>query len=421
MGNPNMGGTPTGTSTNRRRLLQTIGTGAALGLTGCLSNGSGGNGSETMTIALMFPQSGAYAVYGEDGRKAVELAKQQLNDAGKGPTIETVTKDTELSPETAVQRAREAVQEDDADVLLGFSSSSVALAVSEFGSGQDVITVATVAQTPQLTGGKCRRKTFRTAGDLVQNNRGCARSVQELTDISSDWTLSSIYPNYVFGTETWKTFRDTIQGDVSGLEVGTAQAPAFGKGEYQNEIQAVLDSNPDIVYSSLSGSDMIAFVRQASQVCFFEEIEEFVHASGAITDTSRALGADMAEMIAVDRYFYRFPDSQRNNDFVKAYQEMHNEIPVNTAQETYAGVYGVHSASMKGGGTDVDSLVNGMEGLEIDAPEGTKRIRPEDHQSVEPNIWCGRIGPVDYAEFYGFTEMNPIPGSEVIPEPNCSM
>jgi branched-chain amino acid transport system substrate-binding protein len=392
-------------------------------LSGCISSitGGGGGGSETLTVALMFPQSGSYAVYGEDGRKAVRLAREQLNEAGDGPEIETVTKDTELSPEAAVQRAREAVQSDNADVLLGFTSSSVALAVSEFGSGQDVVTVATVAQTPQLTGEQCRRKTFRTAGDLVQNNRGAALSVQELTDVSSDWTMSSIYPDYVFGQETWRTFRDTMQNSVGGMEVGTAEAPAFGKGEYQNEIQALLDSDPDIVYSSLSGSDLIAFIRQGQQVGFFEEIEEFVHASGAITDTSRALGDDMVEMIAVDRYFYRFPDTQRNNDFVEAYRDMHGEIPVNTAQETYAGMYGVHQAATEEGGTDVDSLVNGLEGLEIDAPEGTKTIRAEDHQSIEENIWCGRIGPVDYADFYGFTEMNETPGSEVIPEPDCDM
>lgn len=404
---------------NRRNFLKTVGAGSSLALAGCLSSVTGG--SETLKLALMFPQSGAYAVYGEDGRKAVELAKQQLNEAGEGPEIETVTKDTELSPETAVQRAREAVQEDNVDALLGFTSSSVALAVSEFGANQDVITVATVAQTPQLTGSKCKRKTFRTAGDLVQINRGCAKTVESITDISSDWNMASIYPDYVFGQETWKTFRETIQGSVGGLEVVSEQAPSFGKGEYQNEIQSMLNANPDVVYSSLSGSDLIAFVRQASQVGFFDEIEEFVHCSGAITDTSRALGSDMVEMIAADRYFYKFPDTQRNKDFVDAYREMHGEIPVNTGEETYSGVLGVHKAAMEGGGTDVDSLVDGMEGLDIDAPEGTKHIRAEDHQSVEPNIWVGRIGPVDYADFYGFTEMNPTPGSEVIPEPNCNM
>jgi branched-chain amino acid transport system substrate-binding protein len=412
-----------GSSINRRNLLKGVGAGSTLALAGCVSSFTGGDGgdSDTLSIALMFPQSGAYAVYGEDGNAAADLAEQQLNEAGDGPEVEITSYNTEISPEAGVQRAREAVLENDEDALVGYASSSVALATAEFVANQDAINVSTVAQTPQLNTSACNRKSFRTAGDLVQINRAAAQTVNSITDISPDWDMATIYPDYVFGQETWGTFKESIRNEVGDISVVSEQAPAFGAGEFQNEIQAMLNADPDIVYTSLSGSDMIAFVRQASEIGFFEEIEEFVHVSGAITDTSRALGDDMVEMIAADRYFYQYPDTERNRNFVQAYQDMHGEIPVNTAQETYAGILGIHKAAMEGGGTDVDSLVDGMEGLTIEAPEGDKYIRPEDHQSVEPNLWIGRIGPVDYADFYGFTEMNPVPGSEVIPEPNCDM
>lgn len=412
-----------GSSIDRRSLLKGVGAGSTLALAGCVSSFTGGGegDSDTLTIALMFPQSGAYAVYGEDGNAAADLAEQQLNEAGDGPEVDIISKDTEGSPEAGVARAREAVLEDNADVLLGYASSSVALGVAEFVANQDAINVATVAQTPQLNTNACGRKSFRTAGDLVQINRAAARVTADITDISPDWNLASIYPDYVFGQETWATYEENITNEVGDVNVVSEQAPAFGSGEFQNEIQAMLSEDPDIVYTSLSGSDMIAFIQQASEVGFFDEIEEFVHVSGAITDTSRALGDDMVEMIAADRYFYTYPDTERNQNFVDAFQEMHGEIPVNTAQETYAGIIGTHKAAMEGGGTDVDSMVDGMEGLTIEAPEGDKYIRPEDHQSVEPNIWIGRVGEVDYADFYGFTEMHPTPGSEVIPEPNCDM
>jgi len=410
------------TTTSRRAVLKASGASAlTVGLAGCLEgiSGDGSGDVGAVRIGLLFPQSGAYAVYGEDGGKAADLASEELNE-GDGPGVEIIKKDTEISPETGVTRAREAVEEDDVDVLMGFASSSVALAVSEFGAGNDVVTISTVAQTPQLTSAECRRKTFRTAGDLVQINTGAAEATTQLTDISSDWDLASIYPDYVFGQETWNTYRDAIQDRVSGIGVVSEQAPAFGKGEYQNEIQSILDDEPDIVYSSLSGSDLVSFIRQAQQVDFFQQIEEFIHVSGAITDTSRALGDDMVEMIAADRYFYKFPDSERNNEFVSAFQDMHDEIPVNTGQETYAGIYAAHGAAAEGGGTDADTLVDTLEGFEWEAPEGQKRIRAEDHQSVEPNIWVGRVGEVDYADFYGFTEMNEVPGGDVIPESDCS-
>lgn len=392
--------------------------GGMAGLAGCSDqgngNGGGGDGGGTITIGHLVPLSGPFATIGEPSRSGADLAAEQINNADGDFQVDVKHADTESSPETGVNRAREMVQQEDADVLLGFGSSSVAKAVSEFANTQDTLAVATIAQTPDITTGDCNRVTFRTASNLDQLTTALGQTTAELTDGT---TVAGILPDYTFGQQTWEVYQRVME--ENGAEIVNETFPAFGKGDYQNEIQETINAEPDIVYTSMWAGDLITFIRQATGFNFFEEIPEFVAGSGAITDVSMSLGSDMQEMIAVDRYFFQYPDTENNKQFVDDWQSAYDEIPVNVGQETYAGVYGVVEAAAAGGGTGTDAMVDGFEGLEWQAPEGVKKMRAEDHQVIDENIWTGRVGPVDDLDFYGFTEMRPVDGASVTPEPNC--
>jgi branched-chain amino acid transport system substrate-binding protein len=377
-------------------------------------NGSGDGGGGTITIGHLVPLSGPFATIGEPSRDGADLAAQQINDSDAEFEVEVKHADTESSPETGVNRAREMVQQEDADVLLGFASSSVAKAVSEFANTQDTLCVATIAQTPDITKGDCNTVTFRTASNLNQLTTALGQTTAELTDGTR---VAGILPDYTFGQQTWDVYQTVMQ--ENGAEIVNETFPAFGKGDYQNEIQETINADPDIVYTSMWAGDLITFIRQATGFNFFEEIPEFVAGSGAITDVSRSLGSDMQEMIAVGRYFFRYPDTENNQQFVDAWRSEYDDIPLNVGQETYAGIYGVVEAATAGGGSGTDEMIDGFEGLEWQAPEGTKKMRAEDHQVIDENIWTGRVGPVDDLDFYGFTEMRPVGGASVTPEPEC--
>lgn len=390
------------------------------GLAGCSNqqgNGGGGGGDQTIRIAHMAALSGPFATIGKPSRDGADLAVKQINEADNDVQMEVVHKDTESSADTGVDRAREAIQQDDVDVLLGFGSSSVAQAVSEFANQQNRLAVATIAQTPTITGEACNEMTFRTASNLDQLTTALAITTNEMTDGTR---VAGILPDYTFGRETWNVYKREMQNRANA-EIVNETFPSFGKGDYQNEIQETLNADPDIVYTSMWAGDLITFVQQANSYDFFDQVPEFVAGSGAITDVSRSLGSSMQEMIAVDRYFFQYPDTENNQQFVDAWRSEYDEIPVNVGQETYAGVYGLLEASKAAGGSSVDDLASGLEGLEWQAPEGTKKMRAADHQVIDDSIWTGRVGPVDDLDFYGFTNMSPVPGAEVTPEPTCQL
>lgn len=383
-------------------------------LAGCSDQGGSGSGSETIKFGHLAALSGPFATIGKPSKKGADLAKKQINAADGDFSVEVSHADTQSSPETGVTKARELVQQEDVDVLIGFGSSSVAKAVSEFANTQDRLCVATIAQTPDITTKNCNKVTFRTASNLDQLTAALAKTTNEVSDGT---TVAGILPDYTFGKQTWEVYKSAMRDN--GAEIVNETFPAFGQGDYQNEIQETLNANPDIVYTSMWAGDLITFMKQADGFDFFEQVPDFVAGSGAITDVSRSLGADMKEMIAVDRYFFQYPDTQNNKQFVEDWRGEYNEIPINVGQETYAGVNGVLEAAKKSGGSSTDDLVSGLEGLEWQAPEGTKKMRAADHQVIDDSIWTGTIGPVDDLDFYGYTEMLPVDGASVTPEPNC--
>jgi branched-chain amino acid transport system substrate-binding protein len=404
-------------SHRRRDILKGAGvitTGAMVSLAGC--SGGEESGENTISVGHLAPLSGPFATIGEPSRQGADLAVDQINDSDGDIQMEITHADTESSPETGVTRARELVQQENVDALMGFASSSVAKSVSQFANTQDTLMITTIAQTPDITTSDCNRVTFRTASNLNQLTVALAQTTNEMSDGTR---VAGILPDYTFGEQTWEVYQREMEG--MGAEVVNETFPAFGKGDYQNEIQETLNADPDIVYTSMWAGDLISFVQQANGFDFFEQIPEFVAGSGAITDVSRSLGSDMQEMISVDRYFFQYPDTERNQSFVDAWQNEYGEIPVNAGQETYAGVYGVLEAANQSGGTGNDDLISGLEGLEWEAPEGTKSMRAADHQTIDDSIWTGRVGPVDDLDFYGFTEMSPVDGASVTPEPNCSL
>jgi len=149
-------------------------------------------------------------------------------------------------------------------------------------------------------------------------------------------------------------------------------------------------------------------------------VPEFVHGGGSIMDVSRSLGSDMEEIIAASAYYFEYPDTERTQEFVDAWQNKYDGIPTGVGQEGYAGVMALKNAIQESGGTS-SNIIDGLEGLEYEAPEGTEKIRAEDHVCIEESVWTGRLGPVDPIDFYGFTEMFPAPGQEVTREPRCEL
>jgi branched-chain amino acid transport system substrate-binding protein len=119
---------------------------------------------------------------------------------------------------------------------------------------------------------------------------------------------------------------------------------------------------------------------------------KWVIATGADVSLARAMGKELPTGIIADqRYYFHWPDSKRNQEFVKAYMAKNKEYPSAWAAQGYDGVYFLAEGVKKAGSLDKEKVVAALEGLTIDAPRGKATLRKEDHQ-LFADYMVGEIG-----------------------------
>lgn len=383
-------------------------------------------GMEPLRIGQLTPLSGPLADSGEDHVRGGQIAADTFNadDGIGGHQIELVNQDSEASPDTAVQRARQLVQQDNVDVIVGVVSSAVAKAVSQFSAQQGVPIVLTAAQTPDVTKQECQRTTFRTTTNIIHQQRTTAVTINEYTPDDAT-RVAGVNPDYVYGHQSWDIFKQSFQNRRSGVEYVGEQFPAFLKGDYKKEIQATLDTDPDIVHSVLYSADLIAFIKQAHQFDFFDEVDYF-YADVTPTVVSVPLGDQFptGALCIADSYF-RWPESyqstpDRVTNFVTEYRDRYDAMPGVFAYEQHAALSALKGAIEESGGKSTDDIINGLEGLSFSSVVPDMTIRAEDHQAIHDVYFGGVMGPIDEYDFKGFTEFSGVPAAEFRDEPECS-
>jgi branched-chain amino acid transport system substrate-binding protein len=442
---------------NRRDVLQKAGAGivagSLVGLSGCSDGGGGGGGggdgdgdggggggdggstgggdSEPFKVGIMEPLSGPTAISGQEARNGSRLTADAINQNGglNGREIELVVEDTEASPDTGVQRARSLIQQENVDIIHGVVSSAVAKAVVEFTSQQQVPFIGTATQTPDLNKEQCSRYTFRTTTNLIHQQRATAKMVAD--NIAGDGESVDVHgvnPDYVYGQQSWDVFRNVYPELNSAANITGSEFPAFLKGDYNQEIQAILDENPDIVHSSLYSGDMISFIQQAQQFDFFEQIDAFL--AGVVpAEINIALGPEGTpdNLWSVVSTYIRWPEGnerlQTFNEEYRSRNDMPSEgEPTSFSYENAKAMRATQKAVEEAGSTNPEDIIDAMEGLRLDnAPAPPATIREGDHQAIADQLLTGPHGPISDYEYYGYEELQPVSGDFIADDVECSL
>jgi branched-chain amino acid transport system substrate-binding protein len=141
---------------------------------------------------------------------------------------------------------------------------------------------------------------------------------------------------------------------------------------------------------------------------------KWIIATGADVSAARALMGDMPKGIIADqRYYFHWPGSKKNQDFVKAYFGKNKEYPSAWSAQGYDGIYFLAEAVKKAGSTDAEKVIAALEGLTIDAPRGKATLRKEDHQ-LYADYLIGETGFVKEYPIAIVTNAEVFPADKVI-------
>ena len=376
-------------------------------------------------LGFVYIMSGPFATYGQFAKQGAELAIEEINKAGgiNGRKIEAFFEDTAGKPDVGIRVIRKLVYENGVDAVMGLDSSGVASAVAPIMKELKTPLIITHAATPDVTGKNCNRYTFRISLNENQNMKMAAAIASDLK--ATLWT--TIGPDYSFGHQSWEYFEKYLREKKPEMAFVPTSDVAFAPmktTDFSAYITKVMNSKADGVLVSLWGGNLIDFVRQASDMGFFDGKREVLLTLGAATEVLYALKDKMPEGLWVGtRYWFGGNESPENKAFVDAYKARYETYPSYNAHGAYAAVKAYAAAASKNQSTDKEKIVDALSGLSMNLPVGAVTIRPEDHQAITDGIW----GKTAFDPLLPIRTLKPVrtfTGAEITPplsETGCKM
>ena len=110
-------------------------------------------------------------------------------------------------------------------------------------------------------------------------------------------------------------------------------------------------------------------MKQAQQAGLFDKIKHVLLPVGAAMDVLEGLGSEMPDNIWISgRYFFLYPDSQQNNEWVTNFRKRWNHYPAYVSETAYSTMYTFKKTIEACGSKETAQLIKALEGMELDSP-----------------------------------------------------
>lgn len=374
--------------------------------------------AKPLKIALFEPFTGMplSAAFSKDG---YELA---MVDWGKntvaGRKIELLYYDTELKPEIAKKKARDAVLKDGVEVLIGEEASSIEITLGIVAKESGAFSAVGNAVADSFTidnYGKIYPNTVVAGGFSTNPVRGMALYIKDTAPKGA--TVTVLSPNYVWGWDCWDRFKKDItklRPDIKILPKEAEAWPRLGERNFEPFISSVLARKPVYLFSAHWGDDAIAVVRQAKAMGAFEKTK-FIMSTMAC-DEFRVLGAKDAMKGVIfggfGGYWWEDPNPVMQ-DYGKRWYKRFGYYPGYSSSTAYAGLHIVlQLIEATKGSAKPEDILKVMFDRKWDSYAGKVSIRKIDNQLMLP-YQVGETTVIDSAPYHSLKDMRIYSGEQV--------
>lgn len=370
------------TIASRRNYLKAAAGAVSVSLAGCI--GGLGGGGEGVTVGVLSPLSGDWTVYGEAHSRGFELAINEVNENGgiNGEDVEMVLEDTQTEPRVVTEKANELVRQEDVDVLAGTFSSAERNAAAPVATENDVPLLYPTfyeGQSQDYFPGACNELLFMFGPVPAQQSDPW---MEYMTSEYGD-RFYMIGSDYVWPQETNRRVRNTLE-EMGGTVVEEEYIP-LGTSDFSSPLSRIADSDADIVFGTLTGTDTINFGRQFYNAELNEQFTYWTVDDEEFATEGKGPEASAGTYVSFD--YFQTIDSEENNQFI---EKVKNEYGEDEGMNTVgAAMYNVGhmlaQAANDAGSAEADDIIDGLEGLTYTGPQGEIEMREKDHQAVLPS------------------------------------
>ncbi|WP_149264016.1 ABC transporter substrate-binding protein [Actinomadura sp. K4S16] len=302
---------------------------------GCGGAARGGE-SGPIKIGLSTPLSGSAASLGENERKGVELAIDQVNDGGGvfgGRKLALAAEDNACNPTDGASSLTKLITKQRVAAVIGALCSGVTLSAMPLAKRHRVPFIVSTSTSPDITtaSGKGGNEfTFRinpsdaTLADALATYLASAGKLRKLAILAEDST---------YGRTGAKAFSAAL--DKKGLKVTGVDFVAQGTADFSTQISKYRNNGTEGVALYVSGADHLGFLRQAAAAGLRLPV------TGRVEFEGQNLEILKKEQFAGSSSVYPYSsliDTPENAKFGRLYQSRHRTAPTYESFEGYNAV-----------------------------------------------------------------------------------
>ena len=317
--------------------------------------------AQELKIGIMAVLSGPQAVLGGQLRDGFMLGVKHAGGKLGGLTTTLTVQDDELKPDVAVGKAKQLVERDKVDFIVGPVFSNILLAIFKPITEAQVFLISPNAGPSPLAGKGCSPFFFATSYQNDQPPEVLGKYAQD-KGFKKAFLLA---PNYQAGKDMIGGFKRYFKNKIVG-EVYTQ----LGQQDYQAEISQLRAANPKAVFVFYPGGMGIQFLKQYAQAGLRGQIP--LYSVYTVDEMSLPAVKDAALGQFETRYWSPDLKNDANQKYVGDYRKKFGKIPTFYGAQSYDGIMLIDSAirAVKGDLTNKNGMIAAMRKADYKSTRG---------------------------------------------------
>jgi branched-chain amino acid transport system substrate-binding protein len=308
---------------DRRDFLQlgltVAGAAAFVACGGATSSGPGGPTGPEFKLGVVLPYSGVYAELGNSITNGMRMYFDSVGNQAGNRKITMITADEQVNLADAVAATKKVVEQDGVDMVAGYVSSPNAAGNRDYLHGQKIPTLIANAGVNSLSRAAKSPYIYRTSFSNWQPAHPVGTYVAEKLGKKK---IQLVYAKYGAGLESVASFKETFTasgGTIVGPDVAT---PFPNNGDQTPFVQAIQTDKIDGIYSFMSGTDAVTFLKKAAELGTLAKLSLVSGAGFFVEQDVLAAITDAAPAGAITGLHWALTlTNKENQDFISKYSK----------------------------------------------------------------------------------------------------
>ncbi|MCG5074899.1 ABC transporter substrate-binding protein [Paraburkholderia tagetis] len=322
------------------------------------SAGTAQAANDAVKIGFITDMSGLYADDdGPGGLAAIKMAVADFGGKVLGKPIQVMYADHQNKADIAASKAREWIDRDGLDLLLGGTNSATALAMNQVALEKKRVYINTGAGSDALTNEQCTPYTVHYGYDTVALAKGTGLAV--LKQGGKSWFF--LTADYAFGKSLEKNTADVVKAN-GGQVLGEVRHP-LSASDFSSFLLQAQASKAQILGLANAGGDTINAIKAAKEFGINKSMK--TAALLMFLPDVHSLGLETTQGLVLTTGWY-WDQNDATRKWAQRYYEQTKKMPSELQAADYSAATSYLKAVQAAGTTDADKVMAELKKNKID-------------------------------------------------------